>query len=185
MPSSRRGSALCRLVHARHHHGRKFQHSFASRGDIRLIAPEIEITTDGEIPLAEQGDIALLTNADSAFESFERKEEDLLWQSAEGSGFSETTRTPTRITAEGGLQILAGDQVIAEYVPTGGDFEAGIEQLAQSPGLAWMAELQELDNVAWQEAQVAFEEWDYESQGLTEAEALLVSTVANFARPRA
>ena len=140
------------------------------------------ITTDGKFPLlAEQGDIALLTNADSAFESFASEQEDLLWQSAEGSGFSETTRTPTRITTEGGLQILAGDQVIAEYVPTGGDFEAGIEQLAQSPGLAWMAELQELDNVAWQEAQVAFDEWDYESQGLTEAGALLVSTVASFA----
>ena len=119
----------------------------SGEGDIRLIAPEIESGGETKI-LAEQGDIALLTNADSAFESFERNEEDLLWQSAEGSGFSETTRTPTRITAEGGLQILAGGQVIAEYVPTGGDFEAGIEQLAQSPGLAWMAELQELDNVA-------------------------------------
>lgn len=150
----------------------------AETGDLTLVAPDLQ--SGGQTTLAaEQGDIALLGNADSAFARSEMREEDLLWWNSEDEGFSETTRTPTRITADGGLQIVAGGQVVAEYVPTG-DFDAGLAQLAASPGLAWMGQLQELDNVSWQQAETAFEEWDYESQGLTEAGALLVTVVTSY-----
>ncbi|WP_322890873.1 MULTISPECIES: DUF637 domain-containing protein [unclassified Yoonia] len=152
----------------------------AETGDLTLVAPDLQ--SGGQTTLAaEQGDIALLGNADSAFARSEMREEDLLWWNSEDEGFSETTRTPTRITADGGLQIVAGGQVVAEYVSTGGDFDAGIAQLAASPGLAWMGQLQEMDNVSWQQAETAFQEWDYESQGLTEAGALLVTVVTSWA----
>ena len=147
--------------------------------DIRLIAPEIESGGETKI-LAEQGDIALLTNADSAFESFERNEEDLLWQSAEGSGFSETTRADPH-HGRGRAANPRRRPGHRRVCPDRGRLRGGHRTACPVPGLAWMAELQELDNVAWQEAQVAFEDWDYESQGLTEAGALLVSTVASFA----
>lgn len=154
----------------------------SATGDVAFVAPEIE--SGGQTTLsAEQGDIALLTTEDSAFDRYERREEDLLWWNSEDRGSSETTRTPTRITADGGLEIVAGGQVIAEYVPTGGDFEAGIAQLAAAPGLEWMGQLQEMDNVAWQQAQTAFEEWNYEDQGLTEAGALLVTLVTSYVAP--
>lgn len=149
-------------------------------GDVTLQAPSLASGGETEIS-AEKGRVALLTNEDSAYEREERREEDLLWWNYEDKGFSETTRTPTRITAEGGLQIVSDGEIVAEYVPTGGDFDAGIEQLSKSPGLEWMADLRDRDDVAWREARVAFEEWDYEQQGLTEAGALLVSVIASYA----
>ncbi len=149
-------------------------------GDITVVASDLSSGSETVLS-AEAGGVALLTNEDSTFTRSERREEDLLWWESSDVGSSETIRTPTRITAEGGLQIVVGDQIIAEYVPTGGDFEAGIAQLASTPGLAWMADLEARDGVAWREAQTAFETWNYHDQGLTEAGALLVTAIMTYA----
>ncbi len=149
-------------------------------GDVMLEAPALE--SGGETVIAaEEGTVSILTTEDSAFTRDEFREEDLLWWNEEDEGSSEVTRTFTTIEAGGGLQIISGGDIIVDYVATG-DFNEGIAQLAEAPGLEWMADLAELeDGVYWQAAETAFEEWDYENQGLTEAGALFVTAVVSFA----
>ena len=147
-------------------------------GDATLIAPAV--TAGGAAAVTAGGDVALLTTRDSAQTRDTRREEDLLWWNTSDTGRTAVTRTPTRITAAGGVQIVAGGQVVADYVPTG-DFAGGIAQLATAPGLAWMGDLAARDDVVWQEATEAFEAWDHADQGLTEAGALLVTVVASYA----
>lgn len=95
-------------------------------------------------------------------------------------GLSETSRELVQITAGGGLRIEAGAGVVVEYTATG-DLDAGIAQLGQSPGLAWMETLRARDDVDWTRVETAFEDWDCQTQGLTEAGALLVTLVASYA----
>ncbi|MEX3017918.1 two-partner secretion domain-containing protein [Gymnodinialimonas hymeniacidonis] len=152
----------------------------SGEGDVTLEAPALE--SGGETVIAaEEGTVSILTTEDSAFTRDEFREEDLLWWNEEDEGSSEISRTFTTIEAGGGLQIISGGDIVVDYVATG-DFNEGIAQLAAAPGLEWMADLAELeDGVYWQAAETAFEEWDYESQGLTEAGALLVTTIVSFA----
>ncbi len=151
----------------------------SGEGDVILEAPALT-SGDETVVSAENGQVSILTTEDSAFTRDERREEDLLWWNSEDEGSTETTRTFTQIEAGGGLQIISGGEIVVEYTATG-NFGDGIAQLAAAPGLEWMAQLEAMDNVAWQRAETAFEEWDYQDQGLTEAGALLVTVVTTFA----
>ena len=81
------------------------------------------------------------------------------------------------LRAGGGLVIRAGEGVLAEYRKTG-SLEASLDQLEQSPGLAWVGQLRDDPKADWRGVEAAFKEWDYEAQGLTEAGAALVSLIA-------
>ncbi|WP_299150242.1 DUF637 domain-containing protein [uncultured Tateyamaria sp.] len=151
----------------------------ARRGDVDVVAPEI--TSGGTVSLsAENGQVSILTTQDSTFERDQLKEKDIFWWNEADEGTHETTRTFTRITATGDVQIMSGQNVIVEYTTTG-DLDAGIAQLAAAPGLEWMANVRDLDNVEWQRVETSFQEWDYESQGLTEAGALVITAVTTWA----
>ncbi len=152
----------------------------SGEGDVTLEAPALE--SGGATTIAaENGIVAILTTEDSAFTRDEYSTEDLLWWTESDEGSSEVSRTFTTIEADGGLTIVSGNgDIIVDYVATG-DFEAGVAQMAEAPGLAWMADLAAMeDGVYWQAAATSFEEWDYESQGLTEAGALLVTVITSY-----
>ncbi|SIR15803.1 Possible hemagglutinin, partial [Rhizobium sp. RU33A] len=76
----------------------------------------------------------------------------------------------------------AGNGVVIEYKATGGDLAASLDQLSASPGLSWVNDLRNdpalAGKVDWQAVNAEFREWDYKSQGLTEAGAALVTLVA-------
>jgi filamentous hemagglutinin len=148
-------------------------------GDVTLQAPQLK--SGGETRLeAEDGKVALLTNTDQTFKQDFKREEDLLWWNERDQGKAEETIRHVEIEAGGGLKIDAGNGVVIEYHKTG-NLEASLDQLSQSPGLAWVGELRNdpalSGKVDWKAVDAQFQQWDYKSQGLTEAGAALVTLV--------
>ena len=123
---------------------------------------------------APAGQVSLLAKTDTDYVQKRRREADLLWWNERDQGrFKETVR-PVEIEAGGGLRINAGRGVVIEYHQTG-DLRASLGQLAEAPGLGWIASLQADPRVDWRGVEAAFREWDYEQSGLTEAGAALVA----------
>ncbi|KJF66930.1 hypothetical protein RS75_14965 [Rhizobium nepotum 39/7] len=149
-------------------------------GDVALQAPHVK--SGGETRLeAEEGKVALLTNTDQSFKQDFKREEDLFWWNERDQGKAEETIRHVEIEAGGGLKIDAGNGIVIEYHKTG-NLEASLDQLAQSPGLAWVGEIRNdpalAGQVDWKAVDAQFQQWDYKSQGLTEAGAALVTLVA-------
>ena len=145
----------------------------AREGDLTLDA--VSLQSAGETVLeAEQGQVALLTDTDTSFEQDSKREEDLFWWNEADQGHSRETIEHVEIEAGGGLRILVGERVVVEYHTTG-SLDASLDQLAQSPGLAWVEQLRNDPTVDWRAVEAAFSEWDYEAQGLIEAGATLVA----------
>lgn len=149
-------------------------------GNVTLQAPQLESGSETRIE-AEDGEVALLGNTDQEFKQDFKREEDLLWWNERDQGKAEETIRPVEIEAGGGLKIDAGNGIVVEYHKTG-NLEASLDQLAKSPGLAWVGELRNdpalAGQVDWKAVDAKFQQWDYKSQGLTEAGAALVTLVA-------
>ena len=129
---------------------------------------------------APEGQVSLLAKTDTDYIQKRRREEDLLWWNERDQGQVKETVRPVEIEAGGGLRINAGRGVVIEYHKTG-DLRASLGQLAEAPGLAWIADLQADPQVDWQGVSAAFREWDYAQSGLTEAGAALVALVTAVA----
>lgn len=148
-------------------------------GDVTLQAPQIK--SGGETRLeAEDGKVALLTNTDQSFKQDFKREEDLFWWNERDQGKAEETIRHVEIEAGGGLKIDAGNGIVIEYHKTG-NLEASLDQLSQSPGLSWVGEIRNdpafAGKVDWKAVDAQFQQWDYKSQGLTEAGAALVTLI--------
>lgn len=148
-------------------------------GDVTLQAPQIK--SGGETRLeAEEGKVALLTNTDQSFKQDFKREEDLFWWNERDQGKAEETIRHVEIEAGGGLKIDAGNGIVIEYHKTG-NLEASLDQLSQSPGLSWVGEIRNdpafAGKVDWKAVDAQFQQWDYKSQGLTEAGAALVTLI--------
>ena len=129
---------------------------------------------------APEGPVSLLAKTDTDYAQKERREADLLWWNERDRGQVKETVRPVEIEAGGGLRIHAGRGVVIEYHKTG-DLRASLGQLAEAPGLGWIASLQADPRVEWRGVEAAFREWDYAQSGLTEAGAALVALVTAVA----
>ena len=134
-------------------------------------APALAQSTTLEAP---EGKVSLLAKTDTDYTQKKRREADLLWWNERDRGQVKETVRPVEIEAGGGLRIHAGRGVVIEYHKTG-DLRASLEQLAEAPGLKWIASLQADPRVDWRGVEAAFREWDYAQSGLTEAGAALVA----------
>ena len=143
----------------------------AKKGDVTLKATEFSGPTKAKISAVE-GQVSLLTTKDSDSYQKEESSENAIWQKASGEGHYQ--ETVNHVTSTSGFTIIAGEGVVVEYENTG-DLNSSIDQLAQNPNLAWMAELKDNPDVNWQAVTAKSETWDYETQGLTEAGAALLT----------
>ena len=151
----------------------------AATGDLTLDA--VQLDSAGDILLsAEQGTVALLSNTDLSSEQEYEHDQGVLWFTEEDQGHNEESIEHVTIEQGGELTIVAGDGVVVEYERVGSQQES-LNQLVQSPELAWMQQLRDDPNVDWNGLDAAFEEWDYESQGLTATGAALVSLIVGVA----
>jgi large exoprotein involved in heme utilization and adhesion len=57
------------------------------------------------------------------------------------------------------------------------DLKQQAQQLATQPGLGYMAQLAQRNDVAWQQVQLAAQHWDYSQSGLTGAAAAIIAIV--------
>ena len=151
-------------------------------GDLTLDAVSLQ-TEEGDITLAAaQGTVSLLSNTDSSSERDYQRDEGLLWYTEEDRGRDEQSIEHVEIEPGGELKVVAGEGVVVEFQGDG-SLEESLDELAKSPELAWMRQLRDDPSleVQWEEVEAAFEEWDYESQGLTPTGAALVSLIVGVA----
>jgi len=71
----------------------------------------------------------------------------------------------TEIFANGGLTITTANGMTVEYRETG-NIQEDIAQLAQAPGLEWMAEVANRDDVNWEAVQEVHDQWKKEDRGI-------------------
>jgi len=116
-------------------------------GDVTLRAAEVESGNDVNIA-ADNGQVQLLTAKYRDFHQHTRSKSNAVWQSSADTGHEHETVRHTILTGEGNFNITSADGVTVEYRATG-NLDHDIAQLAQAPGLGWMAELQNDPNIDW------------------------------------
>lgn len=103
----------------------------------------------------------------------------MVWQRQLGSGSTVETMTlpsfsgPQRpvFNAPGGLMV---------QVPAG-ELRTQIQTLSQQPGMGYLSELSQRNDVDWQPVKLAYEQWNYKQEGLTPAGAALLGVAVAWA----
>lgn len=150
-----------------------------SKGNVIIQSGRIE--SGGDISIkSETGAVALLTTSDTETHSEEGKGSTSVWQYQKGEGASDETVKHTEINAAGDLHISAAQGVIVEYRQgeEGENLKQTLKNLSETNSdLQWLEQLQERDDIDWQSVAEAHEQWDYESEGLTQVAALVIVIV--------
>ena len=60
------------------------------------------------------------------------------------------------------------------------DLKAQAQELAQKPGMAWLADLTKRDDVDWKTVQLVHDNWDYKHSGLTPEGGIVVAIVVTI-----
>jgi filamentous hemagglutinin len=135
-----------------------------AEGDITLQAASIKSGDETEITSTD-GQVAMLVAKDS---EYERKIESgtgfFSWSSSD-EGTNDETVQHTKINAAKGLTITTAEGVVVQYKETG-NVQEDIAQLAQAPGLEWMAEIADRDDVDWRAVQEVHEHWKKTDSGI-------------------
>jgi filamentous hemagglutinin len=76
-------------------------------------------------------------------------------------------------TAPGGISV---------QIPEG-DFKSQIATLSQQPGMGFLNELTQRNDVNWQPVKLAHDQWNFQQEGLTPAVAALVAVAVAWAMP--
>ncbi len=142
-------------------------------GNITLKA--VDFRSEGFVAVEAEGgfiEFKLAKELDSYSYSYD--EENALTFKTKGMGHQIETGIYNDINANGEIYLTADQGLKIEYAGEG-SFEDTLDAFAQSPGLAWMKEVSERDDVQWTEMTLAMQSWDYEAQGLTEAGAVIVA----------
>jgi filamentous hemagglutinin family protein len=129
---------------------------------------------------SEDGAINFLTATDTENYSEEGEGSTTVWQYQEGEGAVDETVKHTEISAEGDISITAKQGILVQYREgeQGQNLKQALSKLSQeNPDLLWMSELQDRGDVDWQKIAEAHEQWDYESEGLTEIASLAIVIV--------
>jgi peptidoglycan hydrolase-like protein with peptidoglycan-binding domain/transposase-like protein len=132
---------------------------------------------------ARTGGIALQAVTDSVFEQTVKTKSGPVFTASSDSGRYDETVRMVEIAARGPLTVESALGVAAEVVDAGGSLEASLDVLAERPGLEWIGPLRARDDIAWSAIAEAHRAWDYRSQGLTPAAAMVISLAVAAAIP--
>lgn len=114
--------------------------------------------------------------------SLSRKESDIAWQGASGSGHQDQKAEYNRM--EGQLSVNARQVTVQTATPPSTSLQQTVQTLTQQPGMAWIGQLQSDPAVAakvdWQKIDEAHKNWQYDKQGLTPAGATVLTLVVAY-----
>lgn len=144
-----------------------------SRGDLVLQSARLSSGAEMEIT-ARNGAVGMLAAKDVFFERHVESETGYFSWSSSDKGAQDETVQHTEIASGTSLQIVTSGGVVVEYRETG-DVRRDIGQLAQAPGLAWMGELLQRDDVDWRAVQEVHDRWKEEQSGFGGPGVQLVS----------
>ncbi|MGI9282615.1 MAG: DUF637 domain-containing protein, partial [Endozoicomonas sp.] len=142
-------------------------------GKARLILEGTRIR--GLAILNSDQPVQLLIASDQAMAVSQTRRDSLLWTSSRKKGQRHTAPNPPefdRLELTGGALIQLDQQLL-------GSRPAPLNQtlmtLRQNPRLTWLAELSEQNDIQWQAVEMAHENWDHKSQGLTSLGAAVIA----------
>lgn len=155
-----------------------------ARGDVTLQAARLESGKETEI-IAQEGRVLLLATKDSKYDQTISSENGLM-RSYRDEGTNDETLQYTHIVAGQGLTITTPQGIVVEIKANGdvlfeetGDVRQDAQVLAQVPGLEWMGDLLERDDVDWQRVQEIHDSWKHESHGLGAGAMLIIAIAAS------
>ena len=138
-----------------------------------------QIRSDGDITLESGGHITFEAVKYLVRETHEKSQGDLAWQKMEGEGFTDETLLQTAIVAQGNLAIEAAEGLTIDVKQIDQASVSGMidGMVANNPDLAWLKEAEARGDVNWQQVKEIHDSWDYESQSMGAASALVVAIV--------
>ena len=138
-----------------------------------------QIRSDGDITLESGGHITFEAVKYLVRETHEKSQGDLAWQKMEGEGFTDETLLQTAIVAQGNLAIEAAEGLTIDVKQIDQASVSGMidGMVANNPDLAWLKEAEARGDVNWQQVKEIHDSWDYESQSMGAAAALVVAIV--------
>lgn len=148
-----------------------------SEGDQHYQAARLE--SGGDISIVSGGHITFESVKDLYRETHERSQGDLAWNKMSGEGQVDETLLQTAIVAQGNLAIDAAEGMTIDIKDMD---QQSVSQLidgmvANNPDLAWLKEADANGDVDWQRVQEMHDSWDYSSQSMGAASALVVAIV--------
>lgn len=148
-----------------------------SDGDQHYQAARLE--SGGDITLKSGGHITFESVKDLVRETHEKSSGDLSWNKMSGEGITDETLLQTAIVAQGNLAIDAAQGLTIDVKEIN---QATVSEMidgmvANNPDLAWLKEAEARGDVDWQQVQEMHDSWDYESQSMGAATALVVTIV--------
>ncbi|MFH1913215.1 MAG: hemagglutinin repeat-containing protein, partial [Pseudomonadota bacterium] len=135
-----------------------------AKQDVILQAARITSGDATEIT-AQDGHVAMLVVKDSEYKREVKSDTGFFSWSSKDQGSLDETVQHTEIFAEKGLTLTTAEGVTVEYKETG-NLQQDIAQLAQAPGLEWMAEVAARDDVNWQAVQEVHDQWSKSDSGI-------------------
>lgn len=148
-------------------------------GNLSLISSELQ--SGGDIALnTPNGTLYLGARKDYVEKRENQVEYGGLTMTVINRGTIDETVVPTLMTAAGNIAIVTGDGTIVDYRDTG-SLTDSIDQLSQSPGLAWMKDVQARSDVQWNAIEEIHQSWDYRTQGISPTGAALISLAVSAA----
>ena len=165
------------------------------QGDVVLRAIDLEAEGDVSI-IAQNGAIHFDVAKDLDYYSYEYNIEGLLTFEMSGEGHKIETGYYNKLVNQGIFLVSETEGFFVDYVipPAGDGDEQSMDQIldvvAANDGFDWLNQIRctnveasdcAYEDVNWSVVDTAFDEWDYHSQGLTEAGAALVAVAVSVA----
>ncbi|WP_218048812.1 DUF637 domain-containing protein [Curvivirga aplysinae] len=147
--------------------------SLKARKDLELVGSKLEAGEDIFLE-ATEGGIRLLTARDSTFESLEKNYEGKAWFKMHSQGEIAETVSMVLMEAQGSINFKSAEGITVEYRESGNLLEDAAA-LSKLPGLEWMEEALERDDIDWVAVQEHYESWDEKNEGMTGAAMAVVA----------
>jgi large exoprotein involved in heme utilization and adhesion len=105
----------------------------------------------------------------------------VVWQKQLNQGSRTETLTLPRFTGTVNTPFKAPGGITVQ-IPAG-EFRSQIATLSQQPGMGYLNELTQRNDVNWQPVKLAHDQWNFKQEGLTPAGAALVAVAVAWAMP--
>ena len=153
--------------------------------DTKLQGTQFETTLGGAVIRAGVGDQAradakiILEGIKSSIHTETvSSSKSALWQKQAGRGSNiETVQLPSFTGPVAPVLSAPGGYIVD--IPKG-NLKTEIEKLAKQPEYAYLKQLQMTKNVDWKQVSLAYDKWDYKSEGMTPAAAAVVVIVVTI-----
>jgi len=135
--------------------------------------------SEGAIKIqAEKGHIAVLTEKETSYKHHMKSDMGFITWSMKDKGKYAETVVHSLFEAKGDVTFTAANGVTVEYRQTG-NVKEDVAQLAKAPGLEWMGDLLERDDVDWRGVQETYDEWSNSSGGLSPGAMIIISIIVS------